>query len=312
MHVFLNELRVDDYGVGIYFCKDRQIKKSKQGKEFISMILSDRSGTIDTKIWEADIHRNNFAKGDYVKVEYRVKDFQGKRQMDVSRIRTAHEDEYDLSDYIRTSKYSLEELKQRLKYFLYLMDNEYSKRLVDIILDDEELSNKFYTHTAAKSIHHNYSRGLLEHTLGIMGLCEYFANNYGANLNIMLPACIYHDLGKIFEITLPPESEYTNEGQLIGHVMISYEILTENIKKIEDFPKDLAMNIKHCVLAHHGKLEYGAPKVPSTLEAMAVHLADYSDSRLVALNTQLDELSSNEEKTNFSKLFDTILFKTKI
>lgn len=148
-HIFIKELQTDDVGVGIYYCKDKQIKTSKVGKDYISLILSDSSGGIDTKIWDIQGCRDSFLRGDYVKVEYRVS-YLGKKQMTVSRIRKAAEDEYDISNYIKTSSKSLDELKIDLDFFLGKITNEYSKELVNFIIKDKEYQDKFYSHTAAK------------------------------------------------------------------------------------------------------------------------------------------------------------------
>lgn len=309
-HIFINELNVDDKDIGIYYCKDKQIKKSKVGKDFLSLILSDKTGWIDTKIWEIDGFTDKFEKGDYVKVEYRISEYLGKKQMSVLRIRKAEEWEYNVENYIKASERSFDNLYEEFNALISKVDNEYSIALINKILDDEDLASKFFNHTAAKSIHHNYIRGLLEHTIGLMRMCNYFAENYGADLNIMLPACLYHDIGKVYEITLPPESEYTFDGTLLGHLVIGYEILSKNIDKISNFPPKLATNIKHCVLAHHGKLEYGSPKVPATLEAMALHLADFCDSRLVTFISELSELGENESKGSYNKLLETVIYKT--
>jgi len=170
---------------------------------------------------------------------------------------------------------------EQLTEFIRHISNPYLKSLLEyFFVNDQEFIKKFRSHSAAKTVHHGFSGGLLEHTLSVLRMCEYFAGSYGIlNKDLLLTAAMCHDIGKTRELSSFPDNDYTDEGQLIGHIVIGVEMLDEAIRTIPDFPVRLANELKHCIIAHHGELEYGSPKKPALAEAVALNLADNADDK---------------------------------
>lgn len=307
---YIKDMIYGEIYIGVYLCKDIQIKITKNGGSYCSLLLMDKTEQVDAKIWNFDKSKLTFKNGDAVKVEAIVEEFNSKKQLNITRIRLAKEEEYIMENLVPSSNKSFNELKEEFEYYISKISSDSIKRLVYILFENDDIKKRFFSHTAAKSLHHNYLRGLLHHTVSILKLCDFFADKYNADRNIMFPAAVYHDIGKIYELTSLPDNDYTKIGNLLGHIMIGYELLCKNIDSIDCIDEKIAINIKHCVLSHHGKLEYGSPKVPATLEALCLHLADYSDSRIEAFESAINTIAEGEEKTSYNRLFETYIYKS--
>ena len=181
-----------------------------------------------------------------------------------------------------------------VKNVINSIKNPYLNRLLNVIfIEDIKFQNEFKSSSAAKTVHHGFMGGLLEHTLGVVKLCEYFCNNYSSlNRDLLLAAALCHDIGKTRELSAFPANDYTDEGQLVGHIVIGVEIVKTQIDKIQDFPQKLSNELIHCILAHHGELEYGSPKKPALIEALALNLADNADAKL---ETFIELLAQGQE-----------------
>ena len=177
-------------------------------------------------------------------------------------------------------------------------------------MKDEAFISSFKGHSAAKTVHHSFSGGLLEHTLSVVHLCEYFAGAYSIlNRDLLISAALCHDIGKTRELSAFPDNDYTDEGQLIGHIVIGVEMIDEALREQPDFPVKLANELKHCVVAHHGELEYGSPKKPALAEALALNLADNADAKLQTL-TEIFKGKTGTEWLGFKRLFESNLRRT--
>ena len=177
-------------------------------------------------------------------------------------------------------------------------------------VEDKDFVQRFKKHSAAKSVHHGFIGGLLEHTLGVVKMCDYMADQYAIiNRDLLLAAAMFHDIGKLKELSSFPENDYTDEGQLLGHIYMGAEMVNEKLRKIPGFPVKMANEIIHCILAHHGELEYGSPKKPALAEALALNLADNADAKM---QTMTETLNASDEKEwiGFQRLFDSNLRKT--
>lgn len=311
MH-YINEIAEGDSIREIYLCKEKKVLENKVGKKYYALTLQDKTGTLDAKVWDLNHGIEHFDSGDYIEVSGSVVLFRQQPQLNVTRARKAHTGEYDLMDYISTSKIPKQELLRQLRELIDKITHPKLRLLAEALCSDENLFAKFMTHSAAKSVHHNYMFGLMQHTVGVMRLCDFYADHYAVNRDLVLTAALFHDVGKIRELTTMPENVYTEEGQLLGHIAMSYEILCEKIRGVEGFPESLAMQLKHCILAHHGKLEYGSPKVPATMEAMALHLADLTDARFETMDTFLERSGAVRGMAGFCPYLETNLFKTDI
>ena len=310
---YIKDFKEGDRIFDIYLCKHKQAAVTKNGKPYESMILQDKTGTIDAKVWEP----NNPGIGDYDALNYievygDVTNFQGSLQMSVKRIRTCQEGEYKASDYLPVSARDIDAMYGELLDLIKGIENSYLKRLLEsFFVDDENFSRIFKASSAAKAIHHGFVGGLLEHTLNVAKLCDYYCSVYPVlKRDLLLTAAICHDIGKTREISSFPENDYTDEGQLLGHIYIGAQKLSAAVAEISGFPKKLENELIHCILAHHGKLEFGSPKVPALLEAMALHLADNADAKLQTLTEIFGQAEDNMEWLGFNRMFESNLRQT--
>ena len=280
---FIKELKEGDRVFDIYLCKHKQEAVTKNGKPYESVILQDKTGTIDAKVWEP----NNPGIGDYDDLDYievygDVTNFQGQLQISVKRIRVCREGEYNPSDYLPVSSKGIDTMYNELKTLIGSIKNTYLHQLLqDLFIDDADFAKKFCNSSAAKTVHHGFVSGLLEHTLGVTKLCDYYCSAYPIlQRDLLLTAAMCHDIGKVKEISAFPVNDYTDDGQLLGHIVMGAQMVGERAAKIDGFPHNLLAELQHCILAHHGKLEYGSPKVPALIEAVALNYADDTDAKM--------------------------------
>lgn len=281
----------------VYYVKQKQIALTRTNKEYGNVILADKTGQIDTKIWDLNSGGiQEFEVGDFVDVSGQISSYNGSLQFKVERIRVANEDEYVISDYVPSSRYDVEDMFKELLGFVDSVKNEYLKQLLNSFFrNDENFVKAFKNTSAAKTVHHGFTGGLLEHSLSVTRLCDKMAANYDyLNRDLLISAAMLHDAGKTRELSEFPKNDYTDEGNFLGHIVIGYEMVMEKIKKIEDFPEILKLEIGHCILAHHGELEYGSPKKPSIAEAIALSMADNIDAKLETLREALEAKDTND------------------
>ncbi len=309
---YLSDYREGQKLVGTYLCKTKQVLKTKAGKTYYSLTLQDKTGTADAKIWELNMGIDEFDALDYIYCEGMVTSFQGNIQMNISRVRVSEEGEYDPADYIPTTDKNIEEMFGQIMTYVNGVKNPYlSQLLKKFFVEDKEFVKEFKQHSAAKSVHHGFMGGLLEHTLSVTNMCNYFATAYpNIQRDLLITAALFHDMGKIEEIAGFPRNDYTDDGQLLGHIFIGAQKLSVAIASISGFPKKLENELLHCILAHHGKLEFGSPKVPAILEAMALHLADNADAKLQTLTEVFKQAGDNMDWLGFNRMFESNLRQT--
>ena len=297
----------------VYLCKAKQIALTKAGKEYGNLTLQDKTGAVDAKIWDLTSPGvGDFDALDYVCVDADVTVFMGANQLNVKRIRKADEGEYVPSDYLPVSSKDIPQMYAELSELLSSVKNPYLKKLINsFFAEDAAFVKAFQSHSAAKSVHHGFVGGLLEHTLSVMKLCDYFSTAYPMiNRDLLLTAAAFHDIGKMRELSTFPENDYTDDGQLLGHIIIGTELVGERIRTIPGFPPRLASELKHCILAHHGELEYGSPKKPALLEALALNFADNADAKMETMMEALRGAGDKQGWLGFNRLLETNIRKT--
>lgn len=280
---FINEYKDGDRVADIYLCKHKQSAMTKNGKAYENVILQDKTGTMDAKIWDPNsMGINDFEAMDYVEIFGDITSFNGALQLNIKRSRKCHEGEYEAGNYLPVSAKDIDVMFDELLKVIQGLSNVYLKKLLEsLFVEDEEFVKAFRQSSAAKTVHHGFIGGLLEHTLSVTKMCDYYCSNYPLlKRDLLLTAALCHDIGKTKELSLFPQNDYTDDGQLLGHIVMGYEMVSEKIKDISGFPAGLAGELKHCILAHHGELEYGSPKKPALLEATALNLADNADAKL--------------------------------
>lgn len=304
---FIKDLKDGDRVFDVYLCKHKQSAMTKNGKPYDNVILQDKTGTIDAKIWEPNnAGIDDFEPLDYIEVYGEVTSFQGALQVSVKRVRVCREGEYDPVDYLPVSKKGIAPMYAELKALIASLQNPYLKQLMaTIFIEDTAFAKAFCNSSAAKSVHHGFVGGLLEHTLSVTKLCDYFCSAYPIlQRDLLLSAAMCHDIGKTKELSAFPENDYTDEGQLLGHIVMGAEMVGEKIRAIDGFPKTLANELRHCILAHHSKLEFGSPKVPALIEALALGYADDTDAKIQTFTEAL-EASAEKGWLGYNRLLDS-------
>ena len=310
---YISTLREGMHVSDVYLCKNKQIALTKAGKEYGSLILQDKTGTVDAKIWDLSSPGvGSFDALDYVFVDADVTMFQGSHQLNVKRIRRAEDVEYIPEDYLPVSSKSIDSMYGELEGYIRSLKNKYLRDLASsFFVDDQKFIKEFKSHSAAKSVHHGFVGGLLEHTLSVVQLCDFFAGHYPAlNRDRLLTAAMFHDIGKTKELSSFPENDYTDAGQLLGHIVIGSQMVMSRIEKMPGFPQKLAAELIHCILAHHGELEYGSPKKPALLEALALNFADNTDAKMETMLEALKNGGDNKGWLGFNRFLDSNIRKT--
>ena len=309
---YINTLRAGELIRNIYLCKGKRSAETRNGKPFDSLILQDKTGTLDGKVWDPNSGGiADYDEMDFIEVFGEVTSYNNTLQLNIRQIRKAYEDEYILADYMPTTEKNVEEMYKELVTYIKKIKNQYLRQLVEYyFVKDEKFVKKFKAHSAAKSVHHGFSGGLLEHTLSVVKFCEYMVGAYPIlNADLLYTAAICHDIGKTQELSTFPENDYTDDGQLLGHIVIGVEMVGEAVRAIPGFPPQVASELKHCIIAHHGELEYGSPKKPAIPEAFALNFADCADAKLQSL-TEIFKEKNTTEWLGFNRLFDTNLRKS--
>lgn len=311
---FIKDMCAGDRISDIYLCKHKQSAVTKNGKPYDNVVLQDKTGTIDAKIWDPNSEGiDEFSDMDYIDVFGEVTSFNGALQLSIKRARICRDGEYDASLYVPVSSKNNDEMYKELLGIINTIQNRYLNTLLKaFFVEDEDFIKAFRKSSAAKSVHHGFVGGLLEHTLSVTKMCDYFTKAYPVlNRDLLLTAAICHDIGKTRELSLFPTNDYTDEGQFLGHIVMGTEMVGLKIAQIPDFPPLLKQELQHCILAHHGELEYGSPKKPALVEAVALNLADNTDAKLETFTEAL--ANANEPGwIGFNRLFESNLYDTRV
>lgn len=310
---YIESMKEGEKVSAIFLCKFCQNAVAKNGKTYINVVLQDKTGTIDAKIWEPNSPGIcDFSSLDYIDIVGDVTSFQGNLQVNIKRARVAHEDEYVPEDYLPVSEKDIPAMYQELMQLTDQVTNPYLRQLIDMYFKKNESFQKaFMSHSAAKTVHHGFVGGLLEHTLGVVKLCAYYVEAYPfLNRDLLLTAALFHDIGKIRELSAFPENDYTDDGQLLGHIVIGAELVGSACRRIQGFPRKMISELQHCILAHHGQLEYGSPKKPALAEAMALNYADDTDAKMETMREIFKAAGEEKGWLGYNRLFESNLRRT--
>ncbi len=306
---YIKDMKEGERIIDIYLCKHKQSALTKNGKPYENVILQDKTGTMDAKIWDPNSPGiSDFDSLDFIEVHGEVTNFNGVLQVNIKRARLCKEGEYDPKEYVPVSSKDIDEMYAQLLKYVESIKNPYLKELLEsFFVKDQDFIEAFRNSSAAKSIHHGFVGGLLEHTLGVTNLCNYYCRAYPIlKRDLLLTAAMCHDIGKIREFSTFPLNDYTDDGQLLGHIVMGSQMIGEAAAKIPHFPHVLLTELQHCILAHHGKYEFGSPKIPSLVEALALYYADDTDAKMETMK----EILENTTETGwlgYNRLFETNL-----
>lgn len=291
--VFIEKFKEGDCITGIYFCKTKTKALTKTGKDYLNINLQDKTGSLDGKIWSVTSPSiKEFEAGSFVKVVGEVNVYNNSKQLIITSIEKAQEGQYNPKDYYVCSKRDLDEMKKELSDFITSINKPHYKELLKKIFGDKAFYDEFIVHAGAKQIHHAFVSGLLEHTLSVAKLCDAACALYGdVDRDLLISAALCHDIGKVYETTSDISHDMTREGMLVGHIIKGYEIASSKIKEIPDFPTNAAEDFLHCILSHHGKLEFGSPRAPMFIEAEILSSQDKLDADVEIMREELEKIS---------------------
>ena len=309
---YIEQFRESDNIMDVYLVKHRQAAVTKNGKPYENVILQDKTGVIDAKIWDPNSAGiEDFDVFDYCMVGGSVTSFNGQLQLSIKRIRKVNEGEYIPADYLPVSSYNIDDMYAELTGFIDSLKSEHLKTLCRaFFVDDKDFIKAFKNSSAAKSVHHGFVGGLLEHTLSVVKLCDFYTKRYKKlNRDLLLSAAMLHDIGKVKELSTFPENDYTDDGQLLGHIVMGCEMVGVKVKDIPGFPEKLEAELKHCILAHHGEYEFGSPKKPALMEAVALNFADNLDAKMETI-TELFDSTPETGWLGYNRLIDSNIRKT--
>jgi len=314
---FLKDLRVGETFLGFLLVQEAAYKTSSKGSEYLEMKLADASGELKAFLWDLRAVEGDFeaiAPEAFVKVKARVDEFNGRRQLRVEKIRYAQDSEVgDRSRFFPTSERSVEAMLAELDALIAGVADPFLRRLLEALLvHDAERRRAFASAPAAKTNHHVWLGGLLEHTLSVAAMAQRACEHYpGLNRDLVLAGVLLHDLGKTAELSYERSFGYTDVGNLLGHIALEAEWINRAIATLPGFPEDLRIQLLHIVLAHHGRLEYGSPVLPKTPEALLVHYLDDLDGKLEAMFRAQREESGTTTWSPYLRGLDRMVYKVR-
>jgi 3'-5' exoribonuclease len=287
---YVNELEPNKLITTSFLVHSKEIRQKKSGELYLSLLLADRTGELDAKMWDnvAEVI-DAFDRDDFVRVKGLVQIFHNRPQMTIHKVRRMDDSEIDFGDYFPSSRRDQDEMWLELRGIVAGMTNVHLKGLLEAVLDDEEIAARYRRAPAAKQIHHAFLGGLIEHVLSLCAMASLAAQHYNfIDRDLLLTGVILHDLGKIYELNYERGFSYSNDGQLLGHIHIGLRIVSDKLRGLPLFPPALRSLVEHMILSHHGKLEFGSPKVPQFPEALMLHYLDDMDSKMESMRALIE------------------------
>jgi 3'-5' exoribonuclease len=316
---FVNELKEKMDFEGAFLVKVIQLHVDKNGRPYLNLVLMDRSGEVEARAWEgAQKLYEEVKQHDILRVAGKVNLYQGRKQIVVEAAAKVAEGAVPLDRFVPATAYDVNRLYSDVHALFSSLEDNFARQLALKTIEDPDVKRRILRAPAAKSVHHAYAGGLIEHTLSVCrildGLALHYRRYYGPAISrdLLLLGGLFHDIGKIYELSFERATEYTKEGQLIGHHVLGCELVDRITAQIPGFPPELKIQVKHLILAHHGKLEYGSPKLPHTIEALLVHFVDDLDSKVNTILELIGEDTQPGEFTAVSRMFERPFLKTKV
>jgi len=308
---FVEDIQERDWVDSPFLVRDKILAMAKNGKPYMTVKLIDRSGEVEGRIWDrVDEFDSLFGKDDFIHVQGKASIYLGKMQLIIQDLRPLAEADIDLADFLPVSRRNSEEMRAELGGLIATIKDPFLSRLMQAFFADEEFMAAFLRAPAAKSMHHVYLGGLLEHSLAVSHLVEDVCCRYPRlNRDLLLVGSLLHDIGKVAELRYARSFDYTDEGKLIGHIVMGVEMVEDKIRAIDGFPRQLAVLVKHLLLSHHGQYEYGSPKRPKTLEAVVLNFLDDLDSKINGVQAHIErEQVGAGNWTSYHRLYDRYFF----
>jgi 3'-5' exoribonuclease len=310
--LYVKDIKTGDKISEVFLAGEKTLAFSQKGSPYLNLRLRDRTGEVDGKIWENALAWDKaFKKGDLIRIQARALSFKNAIQLSIIDLRKVEDGEVELADYFPVAKGDIAEMFAGLLGYAEQIKTPCLAALLHAFFRDETIAALFKRAPAAKGFHHVTIGGLLEHTLSVVRLLDQAARHYqGVNRDLLITGGILHDIGKIYEFSYDRIVEYSDPGRLVGHIVMGVEMVDAKIATIPDFPEQMAMELRHLILSHHGVLEYGSPKRPKTLEALIVHYMDDLDAKVNAFQEYIRDARAEESNwTPYHRLFDRYIYK---
>jgi len=309
---YINELETGQKINTEFVIRNKAQRTKKNGKKYCLLVLQDKGGFIDGVIWnDSLVDFNDLNEGDFVRIDDGiVSEYRSKKQIEVLSIeKIDNVGSLDRSDFEKTTKKDIKKMLSELIDYINSVKNVYLKKLLDMFFRDRDFLKVFSNATAAVRFHHAYRGGLLEHTLSVLKICDWLSNFYeNLDRDLLITGAIFHDIGKIREYKVEIPIKVTDEGKLLGHIIIGYGMIQKKIMKIKNFPPDLKDRLLHIILSHHGHKEFGSPRRPKTLEAFIVYHVDYMDAEIGGFNEVIKENGGKADWSDYLRNFERSLF----
>jgi len=272
----------------------KQIKPKKTGEPYIALTLGDRSGQLEAKMWDnVEEVLEVFEQDDFLKVKGLINKYKQRFQLTIHKLRKLGESEIEFDDYLPKTTKDIDVLWQALSDFAATIQNPHLRSLIQAFMGDPEIAPAYRNAPAAKTLHHAYIGGLLDHVVSLCRSCDLMCQNYPQiNRDLLLTGAFLHDIGKIHELTYNRAFTYTTKGQLLGHMIIELEMLQAKLAQVPGFPDELKTMVEHLIISHHGEYEFGSPKLPMFPEALVLHYLDDLDSKMEAMRAQFEREAS--------------------
>ncbi len=285
MKIYAVDIKENENVDSLFLVREKTSSVTKTGNPYLKLRLGDRSGEIEGRIWSsAETFTEFFQRDDFVRIKGKAVFFQDRLQVNISHIGRVEDEAITLSDYFPTTEKDVDQMYESLIQVSQEVKNPHLRNLLNLFWNDQPFLAGFRRAPASKQIHHAYIGGLMEHTLSLTQLVKSNACHYeGLNTDLLMTGAILHDIGKVYELSYRRSFDYSDEGRLLGHILIGIETVEGKIRQLIDFPKDLSVLLKHLLLSHHGQYAYGSPKKPMTLEAVMLHHLDDMDAKVSGL-----------------------------
>ncbi len=298
--VYVRDLEENQQVHTTFLVASKEIRQKKSGEPFLSLMLADKTGDVDSKMWDnvAEV-MHTFDRDDFLKVKGVAQVFQNRIQLTIHKLQKIDDNEADFADFFPSSSRNPDDMMAELDAIIAALTNPHLKALLEAFLKDPEIRTRYRIAPAAKTIHHAWLSGLLEHVLSLCTLAGHTAAHYPfIDKDLLLTGIVLHDIGKIYELTYDRGFGYSDQGQLLGHILIALRMLDDKIRQVDGFPPKLRMLVEHMIASHHGQMDFGSPKVPMFAEAMLLHQLDNLDSKMETVRGSLDR--DKQIEGNFS------------
>jgi len=312
--VYLKDIKQGEKVSSSFLVAEKNMAFSQKGSPYLTVKLKDKTGELDGKVWDNAVEFDRqFKKGDIIAIEGRAANYKNAIQISIIGIRKCNWEEVEPTDYLPGAKGDVNAMYGALLDYIDGVQSKPLQELLYALFKEEKTAELFKRAPAAKGFHHIYLGGLLEHTLSVVRLLTKIADHYqNLDRDMLIAGGLLHDIGKIYEFSYDQLIEYSDEGRLIGHIVMGVEMINKKIAALPDFPVQLALELRHIILSHHGEFAYGSPKRPKTMEALAVHYMDDLDAKLNAFQSfTADSNNADSDWTIYNRFFERYLYKKK-